>query len=385
MSTEITAWSNPDVVPDGAAAQPPPRSSGRSVADAAASRRKKAWPVKRPTSRGFLGLAAVVAALGLLAFLPLLVTDYVLSAILVPVLVLGLAGLGQNITTGYAGQLSVGSAAFMSVGAFAAYDVTAHVHGLPLLVTFALGGLVAALVGAFFGLASLRIRGFYLVVSTLAAQFFVVWLFTKVGWFSDYSASGVITAPKLAIGGFDLSSPSGHYWLALLVVAPSVWLGHNLVRSRLGRAWMAVRDMEIAAAVAGVRVGRAKLLSFAVGSFFCGLAGALWAFAYLGTVEPHGLDLDRSFQILFIVILGGLGSVTGPFLGAAFVILLPIALDRTGAAIAGGSVDPGVVQNVEKILFGSLVIVLLMKQPAGMARLLRLAWVRIARWRSREA
>jgi branched-chain amino acid transport system permease protein len=325
---------------------------------------------------------AALVAMALLVWLPLLVTDYVLSAILVPVLALALAGIGQNIVTGYAGQLSVGSAAFMSVGAFATYDVHSHAPGMTLFASFAFGGLVAGLAGTFFGLPSLRIRGFYLVVSTLAAQFFFVWLFTKVGWFSNYSASGVISAPRLAVLGFDLSSPGGHYWLSLLVVVPLTIVGRNLVRGRLGRSWMAVRDMETAAAVVGVRTGRAKLLAFAIGSFYCGVAGALWAFAYLGTVEPHGLDLDRSFQVLFIVILGGLGSIAGPFVGAAFVILFPIALDQVGAAIVAGSVDPGILQNIEKIIFGSLVILLLIKQPAGMVRLLEIAWLRVARRRA---
>lgn len=340
-----------------------------------------AWTSSRRTvdAAPVFRASAILLAAGLLVSLPLLVNDYVLSAILVPVLALALAGIGQNIVTGYAGQLSVGSAAFMSVGAFATYDVHLHVPGLPLLASIALGGLVAGVVGVFFGLPSLRIRGFYLLVSTLAAQFFVVWLFTKVGWFSNYSASGVITAPRLAVAGVDLSSPGGHYWLSLLVVAPLTLTARNLVRSRVGRSWMAVRDMETAAAVVGVRTGRAKLLAFAVGSFYCGVAGALWAFAYLGTVEPHGLDLDRSFQVLFIVILGGLGSISGSFIGAAFVILFPIALDRIGSAIVGGSVDPGAVQNVEKIIFGSLVILLLIKQPAGLVRLVEIAWVRVAR------
>ena len=333
--------------------------------------------------RQTLRIAASILCAGAVVSLPFLVTDYVLSAILVPVLALALAGTGQNLVTGYAGQLSVGSAAFMSVGAFAAYDAHLHVPGIPLLAAFVCGGLAAALTGVFFGLPSLRIRGFYLVVSTLAAQFFVEWLFTKVGWFSDYSPSGVITAPRLAVFGFDLSSPGGHYWLSLLVVAPLIVLGRNLVRGRVGRAWMAVRDMETAAAVVGVRTGRAKLLAFGVGSFYCGIAGALWAFAYLGTVESHGLDLDRSFQVLFIVILGGLGSVAGPFIGAAFVILLPILLDQFGSALAGGSVDPGLLQNLEKIVFGALVILLLIKQPAGMARLFHIASIRIGRWRAR--
>jgi branched-chain amino acid transport system permease protein len=330
-------------------------------------------------SRGSVHAAAGLALAALLLAVPLLFDDYVLSAILVPVLALALAGLGQNLTTGYAGQLSVGSAAFMSVGAFATYDVQLHLPWLPLLVSFAFGGLIAALAGLFFGLPSLRIRGFYLVVSTLAAQFFFVWLFTKVGWFSNYSASGVISAPRLAIAGFDLSSPSGKYWLSLLVVAPLTVLARNLARGRIGRSWMAVRDMETAANIVGVRTGQAKLLAFAVGSFYCGVAGALWAFAYLGTVEPHGLDLDRSFQVLFIVILGGLGSIAGSFIGAAFMVVFPIVLDRLTSSFASTAVDPGLLQNVQKIVFGALVIFLLVKQPAGMVRLLHIAWVRLTR------
>ena len=336
----------------------------------------------RITKRTIAIAIAMAFVAALLAALPLLVTDYVLSAILVPLLALSLAGLGQNIVTGHAGQLSVGSAAFMSVGAFAAYDVHLHFPSAPLLVTFAAGGLFAAAAGALFGLPSLRIRGFYLVVSTLAAQFFVEWLFTKVSWFSGESASGVITAPPLVIAGIDLSSPGGHYWLSLLIVAPLTWIAANLAGSRIGRSWMAVRDMETAAAVTGVNTRRAKLLAFAIGAFYCGVAGALWAFAYLGTVEPHGFDLDRSFQILFIVILGGLGSVAGPFLGATFIVLFPIALDTFARFAFGGSVDPALLQNVEKMIFGALVILFLVKQPAGIARLLAIAWTRLCRLRA---
>jgi len=312
-----------------------------------------------------------------------LVDDYVLSAILVPWLVLSLAGAGQNIVTGYAGQISVGSAAFMSVGAFAAYDVHLHFPSAPLLVVFLAGGIFAAASGALFGLPSLRIRGFYLVVSTLTAQFFIEWLFTKVSWFSGDSASGVITAPPLIIAGIDLSSPSGHYWIALGLLLPLTWALHNLARGRVGRSWMAVRDMETAAAVVGVKTQAAKLLAFGIGAFYCGIAGALWAFAYLGTVEPHGFDLDRSFQILFIVILGGLGRLSGPFLGAAFMVLFPIALDLLAARITGGSVDPGLLQNLEKIVFGVLVIFFLVKQPEGLARLVSASLLPLRRLISR--
>jgi branched-chain amino acid transport system permease protein len=334
--------------------------------------------------RVVLNGALALSTLGALAIVPLVVDDYVLSAILVPFLALSLAGIGQNIVTGYAGQIFVGAAAFMSVGAFATYDAHLYIPGTPLLVAMAFGGAAATAAGVLFGLPSLRIRGFYLVVSTLAAQFFVEWLFTKVGWFSGNSASGVITAPPLSIAGVDLSSPAGHYWLSLLVVLPLTLAALRIVRSRLGRSWMAVRDMETAAVVVGVPTRRAKLLAFGVGSAYCGVAGALWAFAYLGTVEPHGFDLDRSFQILFIVILGGLGSVWGTFLGAAFMVLFPIALDHAAAFAVGQSVDPGLTQNLEKVVFGALVIVLLVKQPAGLARLVQIGWLRLCR-RERHA
>lgn len=386
MSSDATAWASGSDV-DEAAKAAVASGTREKIQEGGAAASSPQPPARARRSIALRSAATVIvlATAVVLPCLPLFVTDYVLSAILVPVLALALAGIGQNLVTGYAGQLSVGSAAFMCVGAFATYDVHLHVPGIPLLASFAAGGLVAAVVGLIFGLPSLRIRGFYLVVSTLAAQFFVVWLFTKVAWFSNYSASGVITAPKLVVANIDLSSPGGHYWLSLLVVAPLTVVARNLVRGRVGRSWMAVRDMETAAVLVGVRAGRAKLLAFAIGSFYCGIAGALWAFAYLGTVEPHGLDLDRSFQILFIVILGGLGSICGSFVGAAFVILFPVALDQIGSAIAGGSVDPGILQNIEKIVFGSLVILILVKQPAGMVRLLESAWIRLVRRRARPA
>jgi branched-chain amino acid transport system permease protein len=240
-----------------------------------------------------------------------------------------------------------------------------------------LGGLCAAVVGVLFGLPSLRIKGFYLIVSTLAAQFFVEWAFTRIGWFSNYNSSGVISAPKLEVFGVDLGSPSGRYLLSLSVVAVLTAIAHNLVRSATGRSWMAVRDMDTAAAALGIPIFRTKLLAFAISSFYCGVAGALWAFAYLGTVEPHGFDLDRSFQALFIVIIGGLGSVAGAFYGAAFIVLLPILMDNLATRFFAGVIDPGHLENAQKIVFGALIILFLIKEPEGLAR-----WVRVARQRA---
>ncbi len=332
--------------------------------------------LRLPAQRWSLALL-LLAAYGVV---PLVASDYWFSAVLIPFLALSLAALGLNLLTGYAGQLSLGSAAFMSVGAFAAYNFQLRVPGLPLLVSFGLGGLTAALVGLAFGLPSLRIRGFYLVVSTLAAQFFVEWAFTKFGWFSNHNASGVISAPPLLIAGHDFSNPAGRYLLTLTVVLVMTLLAHNLVGSAVGRSFMAVRDMDTAAAVIGIPILRTKLLAFALSSFFCGVAGALWAFAYLGTVEPHGFDLGRSFQALFMIIIGGLGTLAGAFLGAIFIVLLPIAMDNLAVRFFAGVLDPGHLENIQKLLFGALIVFFLIRQPRGLVRFLEIARARLRSW-----
>jgi branched-chain amino acid transport system permease protein len=318
--------------------------------------------------------AALVAFVGV----PLWANDYWLNAILVPFLILSLAGLGLNFVTGYAGQLSLGAAAFMSVGAYATYNLIVRVPALPLPVDLLLGGLVSAAVGVLFGLPSLRIKGFYLIVSTLAAQFFVVWLFTRVSWFSSNDTSGVLSAPQLAIVHWRIDTPASRYLFVLATTLLLFAFGASLVRSELGRRWMAVRDMDTAARVIGIPIGRTKLLAFALSSFVLGIAGALWAFAYLGTVEPDGFNLNLSFQILFIIIIGGMGSIGGNFLGAAFIVLLPILLSNAGGALAHIGIGEDQLQNVQKIVFGSLIIVFLVKEPDGLARLVQIAGLR---WR----
>ncbi len=324
--------------------------------------------------------AQLALFLAAFAVVPFIANDYWFSAILVPLLVFSLAGLGLNILTGYTGQLSVGSAAFMSIGAFSAYNFALRLPDLPLLVSMAAGALIAAVFGVLVGLPSLRIKGFYLIVSTLAAQFFVEWVFVKFGWFSNYNASGVITAPRLAVAGLDFSSPVGRYFFTLVIVTVLTVLALYMIRSHTGRRWMAVRDMDTAAASLGIPISRVKLLSFAISSFYLGVAGSLWAFAYVGTVEPHGFDLPRSFQILFIVIIGGLGSVLGSFLGAAFIVLFPVLLSTFASSSLAGIIDAGNVPNAEKIVFGSLIIWFLIKEPEGIARLARNAIRRLLAW-----
>ena len=300
---------------------------------------------------------------------PLWANDYWLNAILIPFLVLSLAGLGLNFLTGYAGQLSLGSAAFMSIGAYATYNLLVRVPALPLVVDLLLGGSVAAAAGVLFGLPSLRIKGFYLIVSTLAAQFFIEWLFTRVNWFSNNDSSGVLSAPRLAIGHWRIETPVARYLFVLGVVTVLFAFGASLVRSELGRRWMAMRDMDTAARIAGIPIARTKLLAFALSSFVIGIAGALWAFVYLGTVEPHGFDLNLSFQILFIIIIGGMGSIGGNFLGAAFIVLLPILLSNGAGVLAQVGIGSDQLQNLQKILFGALIIAFLIREPDGLARL----------------
>ena len=300
-----------------------------------------------------------------------------------PFLIFALATLGLNLLTGYAGQLSLGTAAFMAVGAFAAYNLLLRVPGIPVLVAFALAGVCAALVGIAFGLPSLRIKGFYLAVATLAAQFFVVWALTKFGWFSNNSSSGVITAQKMAILGYSFDSPLAKYLLVLTIVALLALGAKNMVRSSIGRAWMAVRDMDVAAEVIGIRILHTKLMAFAISSFYCGVAGALYAFAYLGTVEPEGFNLDLSFRVLFMVIIGGVGSILGSFLGAAFIVLLPIFLDTIAHPIElalGLTLPPGLMSNVELVVFGGLIIFFLVVEPNGLARLWQIGKEKLRLW-----
>jgi len=322
-------------------------------------------------------IALAILLVAALVAVPLLASPYLLSAILIPFLIFSLAALGLNILTGYCGQLSLGSAAFMAVGAFASFNVVARLPGVPMLLAFVLGGLCAALVGIAFGLPSLRIRGFYLAASTLATQFFVLWCLTKIPYLTNGSSSGVITAQKIVIAGVPFDTPVSKYLLVLAIVALMALMAKNLVRSNVGRSWMAVRDMDMAAEVIGFRPMRTKLLAFAVSSFYCGVAGALYAYAYLGTVEPEAYNLDLSFRILFMIIIGGVGSVLGSFLGAAFIVLLPVVLNILAHAL---SLPTSVASNLELMVFGALIMFFLIVEPHGLARLWQVGKEKLRLW-----
>lgn len=321
---------------------------------------------------------AIVAIL-LVGFVvvPLVATEYVYTGILIPFLILALATIGLNLLTGYCGQVSLGTGAFMAVGAYAAYNLVLRVPDMNLLVAFAVAGGIAALVGVLFGLPSLRIKGFYLAVATLAAQFFIDWVFIRIKWFTNYATNA--TAPELLLFGIPLDSAMRRYLVTLAIVVVLALVAKNLVRGATGRAWMAVRDMDIAAEIIGIRLLRTKLIAFAVSSFYCGVAGALWGFMHLGAWEPLTFDVNRSFQVLFMVIIGGVGSILGSFLGAAFIFAVPILINQVPAAL-GVPISTALSSHLEAMIFGALIIFFLIVEPHGFARLWQLGKEKLRLW-----
>jgi branched-chain amino acid transport system permease protein len=277
-----------------------------------------------------------------------------------------------NILVGYCGQISLGSGAFMAVGAYAAYNFFVRIPGMPVVPAILLGGLCATAFGILFGLPSLRVKGLYLAVATLAAQFFADWMFLRVSWFTNGSTSGSVSVNNLQVFGMPIDSATGKYWFCLAFLVVIALLAKNMVRSAIGREWMAIRDMDVAAAVIGIRPMYAKLSAFAVSSFIVGVAGALWAFVYLGAWEPAAFSVDISFRLLFMVIIGGLGSIMGGFFGAAFIVVLPIFLNQflpVFGAVFGVSVSTATVSHTELMIFGALIVWFLIVEPHGLARL----------------
>ena len=314
---------------------------------------------------------------------PLMASEYMLQAVLIPMMIFSIAALGLNILTGYAGQLSLGTGAFMAMGAYSAYKLTTGFPELNIIVVFVLSGVATALVGIVFGLPSLRIKGFYLAVATLAAQFFLVWMFNRVPWWYNYHSSGTITAPPREFAGVMLTGPTAtaetRYLLVLTLCIIGGLIAKNLVRSRIGRHWMAIRDMDIAAEIIGIRLLPNKLLAFAISSFYCGVAGALLLFSYLGSAETEAFDIFVSFDVLFMIIIGGLGSILGAYLGAAFIWLLPIFLTNA-PQLVGLSMPVDFQKHLEVMIFGSLIIVFLIFEPAGLARLWQIGKEKLRRW-----
>jgi branched-chain amino acid transport system permease protein len=298
--------------------------------------------------------------------IPYVATDYWLSSIMIPFYCFSLAALGLNFLTGYAGQLSLGHAAFMAVGAYASLILYSR-YGIPLIPSILGGGLVSAMAGSVFGIPSLRIKGFYLAVSTLAAQFIIEWVLTHWKWVSG-GVFGTIAVPDLKILGWVLDSPVSKYYLVLCVVLVMVIFGKNLVRGQLGRNWQAIRDMDVAAEIIGISLFRYKLSAFAVSSFYAGVAGSLVTMAYYGAANIEEFNLALSFHLLGMIIIGGMGTVVGSFLGAGFMTLLPIFINQTMLVFLERA-PSDLRANSEAIVFGGLIVFFLIVEPYGMARL----------------
>ncbi len=327
----------------------------------------------------------MIGVLLVLAFVavPLLASDYMMRAIVIPFLIMSLAALGVNILVGYCGQISLGSGAFMAVGAYMAYNFFVRIDGMPLIPALILGGLCSTAFGILFGLPSLRVKGLYLAVATLAAQFFSDWMFLRIKWFTNDSTSGSVSVNHLQVFGMPIESAVSKYLFCLAILVVLALLAKNLVRSAIGREWMAIRDMDVAAAVIGIRPMYAKLSAFAVSSFIIGVAGGLWAFVYLGAWEPAAFSVDISFRLLFMVIIGGLGSIMGAFFGAGFIVVLPIVLNQLLPAFAslfGWSMSTAAVSHVELMVFGGLIVWFLIVEPHGLARLWSIGKQKLRLW-----
>lgn len=335
----------------------------------------------------------IYAILAVMLFIvPEIGDDYWLSAILIPLMVFSLAALGLNIVTGYTGQLSLGTAGFMLMGAIATFNFVFRFDGeaipfdMPLPMAFVMGGIVTGLAGVVFGLPSIRIKGFYLIVSTLAAHYFILWFFRTYTYFVNHDRAGVVLLSSRyyemtwitfdpenyflpALTTINLNSTTGKYYLVLLFLIALTFIAKNLVRSAFGRNMMAVRDMDIAASVIGIRVAMTKLIAFFISTFYIGIAGALFSFSYTTNIDLRMHELDRAFQVLFMIIIGGLGTISGAFMGASFVYLFDIVISFIGDQMLGGALDSAFVENLAKVLTGVVIILLLIKEPGGFAAL----------------
>ena len=334
-----------------------------------------------PIRQDQIGIAALLVVLFLVV--PLTLNDFWLNSIMIPTMIFALAAIGLNLLTGYAGQLSLGTGGFMGVGAYACYKLTTIFPDVNIIIHILLSGFFAAGVGFIFGLPSLRIKGFYLAVATLASQFFLEWAFGRVAWLYNYNDSGAIEVPTRVL--FDLpitgatATSTTRYLVVLAIVVLLTWIASNIVRGRFGRSWMAVRDMDVAAELIGIRLLPTKLTAFAISSYYAGVAGALMVFMWLGAAEVESFDINHSFLILFMVIIGGLGSLLGSFLGAAFIWNLPILL-RSVPETFGVAVNASTVEHLQFMIVGALIIFFLIVEPHGLARLWQIAKEKLRRW-----
>ncbi|HZD89994.1 MAG TPA: branched-chain amino acid ABC transporter permease [Pseudolabrys sp.] len=333
-----------------------------------------------PILQDRIGLAVIVT---IALVIPLTANDFIVNAVMIPFMIFALAAMGLNLLTGYTGLLSLGTGAFMGVGAYACYKLTSIFPNVNILVWVFVSGFFSAAVGAIFGLPSLRIKGFYLAIATLAAQFFLEWCFVRIPWLYNYNLSAAIEVPQRTLFGIIVTGPRAtaetRYYIVLGFLVVLTWLASNLVHGRIGRMWMAVRDMDIAAELMGIRLLPTKLLAFAVSSFYCGIAGALLVFLWYGGAEATVFNINQSFTVLFMVIIGGLGSLLGSYLGAALIFVLPIVLRFLPESL-DLPLNADTVEHLTYMITGALIILFLIAEPAGLARLWQIGKQKLRVW-----
>jgi len=311
--------------------------------------------------------ALVLLAAAVLA--PWLLTELSVSSYLLPWLIWTAAALGLNLVVGWAGQMHLGYAAIMGVGAYTA--VHAARAGIPWEISFVLAGIVAAIVGSIFSVSALRVKGLYLALTTLAMQFVVDWSVTHISAISGGSQAS-LRAPDLALGGFAITSVAGYYYVALVWCVLVTLFMLNLKRSALGRALVAVREKDFAAEILGVRAFKFKLTAFAVSSFIGGVSGAMLIAAFYHSVTAEQFSIHVSIQVLAMVIVGGLGSIIGSYFGVALILIMPgtvAALFRSGADMFGLSIGIETLSHLANAVYGALIIACLLYEPLGLGRI----------------
>src|SRR5213075_1559978 len=320
-------------------------------------------PIARWAVAAFAGLFIVIA--------PFALSEYYVS-ILNLILIACVGALGLNILVGYTGQISIGHGAFMSVGAYTAANLVTQLHA-PFWITIPAGGVMAALIGAIVGIPSLRIKGIYLAIATLAAQLIIEWTINHVPAISG-GVQASIQVPRPSLFGMQLRTQAQLYLFLMFFVVLAIVGTANLIRSRIGRAIIAIRDQDIAAEIIGINIFRYKLWAFAISSFYAGVTGVLYTY-YLGIANYEQFQLTVSIDYLAMIIIGGLGSVLGSILGAVFVTLLPIVIRilmvNVGALFFTTAEMANVISGLRLGVFGGLIIFFLIVEPEGLNRLWR--------------
>lgn len=315
----------------------------------------------RPTPLMRLRLILVIAAV---VVFPFLANNYQLT-LANQIGIAAIGAIGLNILTGFTGQISLGQGAFMAIGAYSSGLLVVNL-GLPWWLTIPISCVITAVVGAFFGIPSLRLKGLYLAIATLAAQQIIQW------WITHSSLTGGVEAlvvPSPTLFGARVNTDFNFYWVILFFLVLTVLYAVNLFRTKIGRAFIAIRDQDIAAEVMGVNIFRYKLLAFATSSFFVGLSGALLA-QYRGIVNYERFTIETSIFYLAVIIIGGLGSISGSIYGAIFMTLLPAVLTNLGRAV-GDVIPQGIIPFLQQGAFGITIILFLVFEPEGLAKIWR--------------